>query len=444
MTQGSRGGQWPPEIIKLQKSTYMIKNIKKHDLVSTFTQLKGNPKWSLITEPLWFIPFSLFSPFATLYMTYFGITSAQIGIIISVGFLLQVVFALAGGVITDKLGRRVTTFWFDFISWSIPCFIWAFAQNFWWFLIAAVINSMYQITNASWNCLFIEDCPAKHLTNAFTLIQICGMLSVFFSPIAIILVDTYSVQSVVSVLYFISGISMTLKFLLLYIFGGETKTGKLRLEQTKNVSFFSLFKGYAGVAKSVAKSANMRFVVIFMALTNIILIAVNNFFSLYITQHLQLSENLVPIFPMVRTAVMLLFVVALQNVINKMEMKKSLLLGFFLFITSHIVLLLANEKSLTLVVIYTVLEAAAHATVFPRKDALMAFNIISNERSRVLALFNTGMILISSPFGYIVGALFAQNATYPFIFNIAVFVLCILCVLKAKAVANYDNEVKNH
>ncbi len=418
----------------------MIRKLKSHDLVSTFTQLEGNPKWSLITEPLWFIPYSLFSPFATLYMTYFGITSAQIGIIISVGFLLQVVFSLAGGVITDKLGRRVTTFWFDFIAWSIPCFIWAFAQNFWWFLIAAVINSMYQITNASWNCLFIEDCPAKHLTNAFTLIQICGMLSVFFSPIAIILVDVYSVQSVVSVLYFISGISMSMKFLILFIYGGETKVGKQRLAETKNVSYFTLFKGYAGVAKTVVRNANMRFVVVFMALTNIILIAVQNFFSLYITQYLHLSENLVPIFPMVRTAVMLVFVVALQNVINKMQMKKSLMFGFILFVISHVVLLLAPEKNLTLVVVYTVLEAAAHATVFPRKDALMAFYVFSKERSRVMALFNTGMILISSPFGYIVGALFARHATYPFIFNIIIFALCMVCVLKASAVANYDRD----
>ncbi len=418
----------------------MFEKIKNHDLVSTFTQLKGNPKWSLITEPLWFIPFSLFSPFATLYMTYFGITSAQIGFIISIGLLLQMVFSIVGGVITDKLGRRVTTFWFDFISWTIPCFIWAFADNFWWFLLAASINAFFQITNTSWNCLFIEDCPAKHLTNAFTLIQICGMLSVFFSPIAILLVDVYSVQSVVSVIYFISGISMSLKFIFLYLFGGETKIGKIRIEETKDISFLTMFKGYKGVASAILHSADMRFVVIFMALTNIIIIATNNFFSLYITQHLAISDTLVPVFPMVRTAVMLLFVIALQNVINRMEMKKSLILGFLMFTLSHVILILAPSGNLLFVMVYTILEAAAYATVFPRKDALMAFYVLAKERSRVLALFNTGMIALSSPFGYIVGKLFELNPTYPFIFNIAVFALCFVCVLTSGAVANYDRD----
>lgn len=43
----------------------MITSLKKHDLVITFRELKGNPKWSICTEPLWFIPFTLFQPFQT-------------------------------------------------------------------------------------------------------------------------------------------------------------------------------------------------------------------------------------------------------------------------------------------------------------------------------------------------------------------------------------------
>ncbi len=417
--------------------------LKNHDLVITFKELKGNPKWSIVTEPLWFIPYSLFLPFATLYMTYRGVTSGQIGLIISIGLVLQVIFSLVGGVITDKLGRRYTTLIFDGIAWTIPCFIWAFADNFWWFLIAACINSTFQITNTSWHCLFIEDCPAKHLTNAFTLIQICGMLSVFFSPIAIILVDIYSVVQVVSVIYFASAISMSAKFVVLFIFGDETKTGENRLKETKGVSFFTLFKGYFGVFKLICKSKNMLFVIVFMALTNIILITTNNFFSLYITQHLKISDNFVSVFPMIRTLVMLLFVGVLQNAINKISMKTSLFLGLVLYLASHAVLLIAPIGSVFYAVIYTLLEAFAYAIIFPRKDSLMAFYVIANERSRVFALFHTCMIALSSPFGFIVGKLFEYSPLYPFIFNISVFVITMIVIFKAQAVANYDSDVKN-
>ncbi len=419
-----------------------MKSIKNHDLVKTFTELKGNPKVSLITEPLWFIPYSLFSPFATLYMSTFGLTSSQIGITISVGLALQVIFAFIGGVITDKLGRRLTTFIFDFAGWSIPCFIWAFANNFWMFLIASSVNAFFQITNTSWNCLFVEDCPKKHLTNAFTLLQMCGMLSVFFSPIAIVLVDLYSVQQVVSVLYFISGVSMALKFIFLYIFGGETEMGKIRMEETKNTSYLTLFKGYSTVAKTIYKSESMKFVILFMALTNIIVIATNSFFSLYITQHLYLNASLVPIFPMVRTAIMIAIVSFLQNVINRFRMKNSIILGIVIYILSHIALIVAPTYNLFFVVLYTVLEAAAYAIVFPRKDALMAYYVLPKERSRVSAVFHAIMIALSSPFGYIVGYLFDINPTYPFIFNIIVFIIIIKVIASSKAIKTYDKEIR--
>ncbi len=421
-----------------------MKGIKNHDLVKTFVELKGNPKISLVTEPLWFIPFSLFSPFASLYMANNGLTSSQIGITISLGLSLQMVFAFIGGVITDKMGRRLTTFIFDFIAWTIPCFIWAFANNFFLFLLASAINALYQITNTSWNCLFIEDCPKKHLTNAFTLLQMCGMLSVFFSPIAVVLVDKFSVQQVVSVIYFISGISMSMKFLLLYFKGGETEMGKIRMEETKNVSYRSLYKGYGDVVKVILQSDSMKFVILLMALTNIAIIATTNFFSLYITQHLNLDANLVPIFPMIRTAIMLIIVAGLQNLINRMRMKNSIIMGTIVYIISHIVLILSPEKNLLCVVVYTILEATAYAIVFPRKDALMAYYVLAKERSRVSAVFHASMIALSSPFGYIIGLLFGIHPDYPFLFNIFIFVLMIFLVAFAKPIKTYDKETRGY
>ncbi len=419
-----------------------MKSIKNHDLVKTFVELKGNPKISLVTEPLWFIPFSLFSPFASLYMANNGITSSEIGLIISISLVLQVLFAFVGGVITDKMGRRLTTFIFDFLAWTIPCFIWAFAQNFWMFLLAASVNALFQITSTSWTCLFVEDCPKKHLTNAFTLLHMCGMLSVFFSPIAIVLVDTYSVKQVVSVLYFISGVSMSLKFIFLYFLGGETEMGKIRYEETKNISYFTLFKGYGEVIKTIFQSSSMKFVILLLALTNTSVIATTNFFSLYITEHLHLSASLVPIFPMVRTALMLLVVSFLQNIINRIRMKNALLIGTLVYIISHAVLIVTPVQSIIGVIIYTILEAAAYAIVFPRREALMAYYIIPKERSRVQSIFHAAMIALSSPFGYVVGRLFDENPDYPFWFNIAVFIIMAFLIARSKSIVSYDKEIR--
>ncbi len=420
-----------------------MKSLKTLGLFRTFSELKGNPKWSLITEPLWYIPFALFSPFASLYMYQLGLSSEQIGITISVGYFLQVFFSLIGGVVTDKLGRRKTTFIFDTIAWSIPCFIWAFADNFWLFLLASCINASYQITNASWSCLFIEDCPQKHLTNAFTLVHLCGMLSVFFSPLAIYFVDRYSVIEVVSVIYFISGLSMTAKFVLLYIHGKETTIGEARILETKDVSYLTLLSGYKGVLQKILKSSNMMFVLLFMSLSNIILITTANFFSLYITETLSIPDDFVAIFPMIRTLIMLIFVLLLQDFLQRLKMKNSLLFAFTFYIASHLILLMAPSHNIYYILAYTVLESIAYAIVIPRKDALMASYVDIEERSRIYAIFNAGTIAISVPFGFIIGKIFEWNTTYPFVLNLIIFVICIIMIFLAKAVKNYDDKVQN-
>lgn len=418
-----------------------MQKLRNHVLVQTFRELKGNPKWSICTEPLWFIPYSLFVPFQTLYMRKLGLSSVEIGTTVTVGFILQMFFALIGGVITDKMGRRKATVIFDTLGWTVPCLIWAFSQNFWWFLAAAAVNAAFQITNTSWNCLFIEDCPPKHITNAFTLIQMCGMLSVFFSPLAVILVGKYDVVPVMRWLYFIAALSMLAKFLLLYYFGGETKVGKKRMEETKNLSYFSMMKGYGTVFLTMIKSGKMRLVVYLMALTNIIQIATTNFFSLYVTEKIHLSDELVAVFPVLRTLVMLAFVIGLQNLFQKLRMKVSFLVGFFMYIASHLLLLLTPEKNLLLVMGYTILEAAAYAVIIPRKDALMAHYVEQKERSRIYALYNVLMIGISVPFGSLIGWMFELNPSFPFLFNIALFGLCIFLTLASKDLSRLEESI---
>lgn len=419
----------------------MLQKLKNHVLAQTFRELKGNPKWSICTEPLWFIPYSLFVPFQTLYMRKLGLTSLEIGTTLTVGFLLQMFFALIGGVITDKMGRRKATVIFDTLGWTVPCLIWAFSQNFWWFLAAAAVNAAFQITNTSWNCLFIEDCPPKHITNAFTLIQMCGMLSVFFSPLAVILVGKHDVVPVMRWLYLIAAISMLAKFLLLYHFGGETQIGKKRMEETRNLSYFSMMKGYDRVFLTMIKSGKMRLVVYFMALTNIIQIATTNFFSLYVTEQIHLSDELVAVFPVIRTIVMIAFVIGLQNLFQKLRMKASLQIGFLMYIASHLLLLLTPEKNLLLVMGYTILEAAAYAVIIPRKDALMAHYVEPKERSRIYALYNVLMIGISAPFGSLIGWMFDLHPALPFLFNIGIFILCIFLTMASRDLSHLEESI---
>ena len=127
----------------------------KNEMLNFLKELKGNPKACIMTEPLWYIPFNLYSPFASIYMYKLGVSDFEIGLIISIGMIFQVLLSFVGGIVTDKLGRRKTTLIADICAWSVPCFLWALSQNFWWFVAAAIFNSVNMISEIAWSSLFV-------------------------------------------------------------------------------------------------------------------------------------------------------------------------------------------------------------------------------------------------------------------------------------------------
>ena len=234
-------------------------NLATHPLFTMLRDVKGNARGCILTEPLWGIPFFLYAPYVSVYMLALGVKDSQIGLIVSIGMVLSIISALLSGAITDKLGRKRTTYLFDLFSWSIPCLIWAVAQNFNYFLIAAVVNSVWRVTHNSWSCLLVEDTDPETLVDVYTWIYVAGLLAAFFAPLASILINQFSLVPTVRGLYIFAFAMMTFKFVIMNGMVTETKQGLIRMEQTKNQSLFSLLSGYKGIFREILHTPQTLF-----------------------------------------------------------------------------------------------------------------------------------------------------------------------------------------
>ena len=88
----------------------IVSKLRSNYMIRTLFGLKGNPRSCIWLEPLWGIPYNLYLPYVTLFMTRLGMTPADIGLITSVTLVSQMISAILSGVLADKLGRR----WWDF------------------------------------------------------------------------------------------------------------------------------------------------------------------------------------------------------------------------------------------------------------------------------------------------------------------------------------------
>lgn len=416
----------------------------KHPLFRTLLALRGNPKSCVYTEPLWGIPNSLYAPYVSVYMLALGLKDSQIGLLISLGLVFQIFGALLGGAITDKLGRRKTTLIFDLIAWSIPTLIWAVAQDFRYFVVAAIINGTWRITLTSWNCLMVEDADPETLVDMYSWVYISGQLSAFFAPIAGLLIGAFTLIPTMRGLFVFAFVMMTLKFVVLYVYSTETKQGAVRMKETQSQSLFSLVSGYGDVVKQVLQTPRTLFTLGIMLAMNTAGTINSTFWAILVTQRLHIPDSNLALFTFARSAIMLVFFFVVMPSIREMKFRNPMVVGFIALAVSQVILIVIPEKSYMLLLVSTLIEACSYATVSIQIDRMTVVNVDAQERARIMAMLTLTVIAFTTPFGWIAGKLSEISRVLPFIVNISLYLIgAVMVLLAARQYNKEEREEEN-
>ena len=408
--------------------------MNNRSLFTTLKSLRGNPRGCVYTEPLWGIPYNLYAPYVSIYMLALGLSDKQIGLIVSISWGFQILLALLSGVVTDKLGRRRTTLISDILSWSIPALISALAQNFWYFLAAGVINSIWRISNNSWTCLLVEDADQSQLVDIYTWIYIANIIVGFIAPLAGILIGTFSLVPTMRGLYIFAALMFTLKAIVTYRMTQETGQGKIRLQETHHQSVFDVLGGYKGVFRTLLHTQQTLYTGGILVVLGICSMISGSFWAIIVTEKLHIPARNLAIFPFVKSAIMLLFFFLVMPRVSKMHFRLPLVLGFIGFVLSQLLLVTAPDQGYFFLFISVFLEACCFAVVEPLVDQMVVLTIDPKERARIQSILYVGIILLVSPFGWIAGTLSELNKGLPFILNIVLFAVgAVLATLTGRA-----------
>ena len=397
--------------------------MKSHSLITTLKSLRGNPRGCVYTEPLWGIPYNLYAPYISIYMLALGLSDKQIGLIVSVSWGFQVLLASLSGIVTDKLGRRLTTLIFDIVSWTIPALISAIAQNFWYFLIAGIINSVWRITHNSWSCLLVEDAEPDQLVDIFTWIYIANLLVGFVAPLTGLLIGAFSLIPTMRGLYIFAAVMFAVKAIVTYQLTEETQQGKIRLQETRGQSVWSALNEYRSIFRDLLNTPQTLYTAGIMLVLSISSLISGSFWSIIVTEKLHIPAQNLAIFPFVRSAIILVFFFLAMPQINKQHFKLPMVIGFLGFVVSQVILVTAPVQDYSLLLLSVFLEACSYAVVSPLVDRMTVLTIEPKERARILSIIFVGVILFSSPFGWIAGTLSGINKDLPFLLNIALFIV---------------------
>jgi Na+/melibiose symporter-like transporter len=182
-----------------------------------------------------------------------------------------------------------------------------FAQGFWWFFAATVLNGFMMVETISWNCLLVEDAEPSRLVDMYTWITVAGLLAVFFAPAAGWMVRRMTLVPAIRYVYGFAFVMMTAKTVILFFTSRETGQGKTRMKETRGVPYVRLLAQYSGVLGRILRSPATLQVLAIIVLLNITNMVSNTYFALYATRNAGVPEWVISYFPIARSLIMLVF-----------------------------------------------------------------------------------------------------------------------------------------
>lgn len=400
-----------------------IGRLTGHPLIATLRGLRGNVRGVVLTEPLWGIPYNLYAPYASVYMLALGLSDSQIGLIASIGLIFQFFWTIVSGALTDKFGRKRTTLVTDIIAWSIPCLIWAVAQDFNYFLIAAIINSIWRVTHNSWLCLVVEDTDPHILVDVYSLIYISGLLAAFFSPLTGLMISAFSLTPTMRGLYLLAFVMMTTKFLTMNALVVEPQQGRIRMQETQHQSLFAIVHESRTVLRQILRSPQTLITGGLMVIVTVCTTINTMFWSILVTERLQIASEYLSLYYVARSVIMLLVYFLLMPRLRTLGVHRPIVLGIAGLVLSWLILIALPPHSYLLLLVVTTLEGLSVPALSTFLDTLVATSVDPKERARIVAILYMAVIMAASPFGWIAGQLSEINRILPFLLNISLFII---------------------
>ena len=387
--------------------------LRRNRLLGTLLDLRGNARYCLLTEPMWGIPNTLYLPLVAKYMEALGLGALQIGIVLTVNLLSQMVAAALSGAVTDRFGRRRTTMAVDFLAWSLPCLLWMLAQGFAWFLAAAVLNGLWRVTENSWSLLMVEDTPKDKLVSIYALSTVAGLLAGFVSPLTSILVGRFSLVATMRGLYLFSFLSMTGKAFLLYHYTRETLEGQKRMAELKGHPLSRAFRGSFQVLRHMLANRPLMLVLGILSCVMAARSAMENFWPLLVTGGLGIGEEALPLLATLKSLVMLACFFLLSHRLKPAHYLKPKKLGLGILLGLFMMLLVLPRELAWAVVPGVLAEALALSILLPLFSSLQMLLLDAGERARMFGLSLSFCLLVTAPFGTLNGLFSRMHLALP-------------------------------
>jgi len=412
---------------------------------SPFWFIKGNVLVLMVCRVIWGMSTSIVYPFFSLYILALGGTSAEIGLINSIGILAGMVLYPVGGYIADRAGR-VKLVGYSTILYTLTHLFFIFAPSWQVIAVGQFFNQLLLFYMPAMNALEADSLPLGVRGKGFALIMAV--------PSAIRIVAPYvggwiitgyggGDEGMVQAIRLCWGIAtltgfvvswLRIRYLKETIEGGST--GSFKLSEVPR----TLFNSYASIVESFHwMNKSLRYLVLVEIIASFAVALSSPFWVVYATEIFGLSAYDWGVVLLISGIVGILVAFPMGSLVDKIGPRKMILLG--LVLTPPLVVLFQFAGGFIGVVIVVAGISVVNNIMMPAFSTIIANSIPRERRGRLYSIlgergisinfgnFWGGGVLLFPPAAlgaFLGGHLYALNPAYPTIILAGVMVVALV------------------
>ena len=197
----------------------------------------------------WAIPYTIYIYYLSLFLEAEGLSTSNIGLLMTVANASALVFSLVAAPIVDRMGRRNATFVFDLIASALPCLLFLVGGKLVIALIAQAITGLNRIMSTGYYLLMIEDTGEDNSIGAMNWFNIILVGAGLCTPIGGFVVSRIGLVDGEKLFLILSFVSMTTQAIVRHILVKETPTGERMRVQRSSISLRETIGNYRKALK---------------------------------------------------------------------------------------------------------------------------------------------------------------------------------------------------
>ena len=380
----------------------------------------------------WAIPYTIYIYYLSLFLEAEGLSTSNIGLLMTVANASALVFSLVAAPIVDRMGRRNATFIFDLIASSLPCLLFLAGGKLVIALIAQAITGMNRIMSTGYYLLMIEDTGEDNSIGAMNWFNIILVGAGLTTPIGGLVVSRMGLVAGEKLFLILSFVSMTVQAIVRHILVKETPTGMRVKEQKNSFSIKDMARSYADGLKYMFSNKAVLSAMIINGLVYVyytVGTTISMFFTPYFADYRGLSGVTLGMVGGIYAGGTLFSMLLINPRIKPKQLYPATVISSLVSIAGFLLLILCPQGNTVLLFTAIVLISLSYGVLKTIADSILALQMTS-EHSSTLYSFS---FILSSVLGIvaiqILQLLYTQSPNWLFGSNAVIVALVLLDAL---------------